>query len=130
MNKIQADNPNVTQLISALRQLSPVEQREVLARLWPEQQPSEWRFLQFQNPTVKSFSDTQDPYLDDLKRLLREGVLARLDHPEDGNYELYGEARTYYATLIPEEEFAGLLSSWPPDQPPVKVDLEDDETSG
>jgi hypothetical protein len=59
-----------------------------------------------------------------------EGVLARLEHPEDGNYELYGEARTYYATLIPEEEFAGLLSSWPPDQPPVKVVLEDDEASG
>jgi hypothetical protein len=130
MSKIQAENPSVTQLISAVRQLSPVEQREVLARLWTEQQPSEWQFLQFQNPTVKSFSDTQDPYLDDLRRALMDGVLARLDHLEDGNYELYGETRTFYATLIPEEEFAGLLSSWPPDQPPLKVVLEDDETPG
>lgn len=130
MSKIQVENPSVTQLIDAVRQLSPVEQREVLARLWPEQQPSEWQFVQFQNPKVKSFSDTQAAYLDDLKQLLMEGVPARLDHPEDGNYEVYGETRTYYATLIPEEESAGLLSSWPPDQPPVKVVLEDDETPG
>jgi len=130
MNKVETENPSVTQLIGTLRQLSPAQRREVLARLWPDQQPGSWQFLRFHNPTVKSFSDTQNPYVDDLRRLLRAGAFARLVHPEDGDYELYGETRTYYATLIPKEEFAGLLSSWPPDQPPIKVVLEDDDAPG
>jgi len=124
---------SVTEAINVVRQLTPDEQRELLARLWPEPEDlgtdrSRWSHVKLSGELrVVSFSPDQEPYLDEVRDLLQRGVLARLDSAEDGYYELYGPTRTYYVTLSVTKEFAGLLQSWPPDHPPRPITLDDSE---
>lgn len=65
----------------------------------------------------------QEPYLNALGELLRAGALARVENEADRVYEIHGPDRTCYVALNPAKEFAGLLNSWPPDQPPIEVIL-------
>jgi hypothetical protein len=122
---------SVTEAINVVRQLTPDEQRELLARLWPEPEElgsdrSRWTYVKFGgNLRVTSFSPDQEPYLDEVRDLLQRGVPARLDRPQDGYYELYGPTRTYYVALSLAKQFVGLLQSWPPDHPPRPVTLDD-----
>jgi hypothetical protein len=121
---------NVTEVVEALRQLTPSEQREVLARLWPEETLREgnpiWTGVRFGDRLrVVAYAAEQEPYLDTLRELLLRGALARKESDADGTYELYGPDRTYYVTLTPAREFAALLSSWPPEHPPREIDLQD-----
>ena len=116
-----------------VRQLTPDEQRELVARLWPELEGlgtdrSRWSYVKVSgNLRVISFSSDQEPYLDEIRDLLQHGVLARLESAEDGYYELYGPTRTYYVALSFPNRFAGVLQSWPPDHPPRTVILDDAE---
>lgn len=75
---------------------------------------------------VVTYAPEQEPHLDALRAVLRQGVLARMENREDGTYELYGADRTYYVTMTPAREFAALLSSWTPDAPPREINLPDD----
>lgn len=122
---------NVTHVVEAARQLTRAEQREVLARLFPEQTAQDgstvWMSVKFsESARVVAYAPEQEPYLDALRTVLRQGVLARMENREDGTYELYGADRTYYVTMTPAREFAALLSSWPPDVPPREINLPDD----
>jgi len=122
---------SVTEAIHVVQQLTPDEQRELLARLWPNPEElgtdrSPWSYVKFgERLRVVSFSPDQEPYLDEVRDLLQRGVLVRLDSADDGYYELYGPTRTYYAALSLTKEFAGILQSWPPDHPPRTVTLDD-----
>jgi hypothetical protein len=122
---------SVRDAIEVVQQLTPDEQRELVARLWPEPEElgterSRWSYLKLDGPwRVVSFSPDQEPYLDEVRDLLQHGVLARLDSAEDGYYELYGPTRTYYVAVSLTHQFAGLLQSWPPDHPPRLVSLRD-----
>src|SRR5258708_35484707 len=109
---------NVIEVVEALRSLTPSEQREVLARLWPEEALREgnaiWTSVRFsERLRVVAYAAEQEAYLDNLRELLLHGVLARKESDADGTYELYGPDRTYYVTMTPAREFAALLSSWP-----------------
>lgn len=122
---------NVTHVVEAARQLTLAEQREVLARLFPEQTAhggsTVWMGVRFsQGARVVAYAAGQESYLDALRVVLRQGVLARMENKEHGTYELYGADRTYYVTMTPVREFAALLSSWPPDAPPREINLTDD----
>ncbi|MGH9752531.1 MAG: hypothetical protein ACREA2_07075 [Blastocatellia bacterium] len=126
----------VMEVITAARHLTPAEQREVLARLWPlaaERSGREvWMSVRFgEAARIVAYAPEQEPYVESLGDLLRHGALARLENEADGAYEVYGPDRTYYVTMTPAREFAALLSSWPPDQPPIEVilqgDMQDDE---
>ncbi len=122
---------NVTHVVEAARQLTRAEQREILARLFPEQTTHDgstvWMSVRFsESARVVAYAPEQESYLDALCTVLRQGVLARIENREDGTYELYGADRTYYVTMTPAREFAALLSSWPPDAPPREINLPDD----
>jgi len=121
----------VMEIITAARHLTPAEQREVLARLWPlaaERSGGEvWMSIRFSEAArVVAYAPEQEAYIEALSDLLRRGALARLENEADGAYEVYGPDRTYYVTMTPTREFAALLSSWPPDQPPLEVILQGD----
>lgn len=121
---------NLSEVVDTVRHLSPAEQREVLARLWPEQALAQantvWTSVRFSDRLrVVAYAPEQEPYVDGLRTLLLRGALARRESEADGTYEIYGPDRTYYVTLTPAREFAALLSSWPPDHPPREVELQD-----
>ena len=102
---------NVTHVVEAARQLTLAEQREVLARLFPEQTAHDgstvWMSVKFsESARVVAYAPEQESYLDALRAVLRQGVLARMENREDGTYELYGADRTYYVTMTPAREFA------------------------
>jgi hypothetical protein len=124
---------SVIEAMNLVRQLTPDEQRELLARLWPKPEElgtdrSPWCYVKLGDSLrVASFSADQESYLDEVRDLLQRGVLARLDSPDDGYYELYGPTRTYYVALSLAKQFAGILQSWPPDHPPRNVTLDDSE---
>lgn len=118
--------------VESARQLTPVEKREVLARLWPEQAARNgqdvWVSVRFSDALrVVAYAPEQELYVNALSELLRQGALARLESEADGTYEVYGPDRTYYVTMTPAREFAALLSSWPPDQPPREIPLPDEQ---
>ncbi len=122
---------NVTHVVEAARQLTSAEQREVLARLFPEQTAHDgstiWMSVKLsEQARVVAYAPEQEAHLTELRRVLRQGALARLESKEDGTYELYGANRTYYVVLTPEREFAALLSSWSPDAPPREIILPDE----
>lgn len=119
-------------LISAAKQLSAPQKREVLARLWTEAELDEtgntWKSVRFgKNLRVSAYAPDQEPFLPDLRELLQKGALARIENEEEGTYEIYGTDRTFFVTLSPEREFAGLLSSWLPSKPPKEINLEEAE---
>lgn len=121
------------EIIRSARQLSSAEKREVLARLWLEQEARDgrdvWVSVRFSDAMrVVAYTEEQESHLDSLRNLLRQGALARLEHEADGTYEIYGSDRTYYVTMTPAREFAALLSSWPPDQPPREISLPDERS--
>ena len=53
-------------------------------------------------------------------------MLARLENEAEGTFELYGANRTFYVTMTIEREFAGLLSSWLPENPPREIKIEEE----
>jgi hypothetical protein len=121
---------NVTEIVEAARHLTPAEQREVLARLWPDQAirsgGTVWMSVQFSDALrVVAYAQEQEPYVNALNDLLQRGALARRESEADGTYEVYGPDRTYYVTMTPAREFAALLSSWSLDRPPREVILPD-----
>jgi hypothetical protein len=121
---------NLSEVVDAVRHLSPAEQREVLARLWPEhalaQANTVWTSVRFSDRLrVVAYAPEQEPYVDSLRTLLLRGALARRESEADGTYEIYGPDRTYYVTITPAREFAALLSSWSADHPPREVELQD-----
>src|SRR5205085_2589536 len=119
---------NVMEVVEAARHLTPAEQREVLARLWPEQAARSgdktWLSVRFSAALrVVAYAPEQESYVSALRELLQHGALARLENEADGTYEVYGPDRTYYVTMTPAREFAALLSSWSPEHPPHEVSL-------
>ena len=119
---------SVMQVVESARRLTPAEKREVLARLWPEQAARNgrdvWISVRFSAALrVTAYAPEQEAYINELRELLRQGSLARLESEADGTYEVYGPDRTYYITMTPAREFAALLSSWPPDSPPRELSL-------
>ena len=122
-------NTNVSKFVETIRHFSSAEQREVLARLWTEQAQigvnETWKTVKFsENLRVITYDAEQQPHLDELREALQNGVLARLENQSDGTFEIYGANRTFYVTLAVEREFAGLLSSWLPENPPREINLE------
>lgn len=122
---------SVSEVITAASRLTRTEQREVLARLWPiaavRSRREVWTNIHFSDTArIVAYAPEQEPYLNALRELLQAGALARLENPADRAYEIYGPDRTYLVALNPTKEFAGLLSSWPPDQPPIEVVLDED----
>lgn len=123
---------SVMEVVESARRLTPAEKREVLARLWPEQAARNgqdvWVSVRFSDTLrVVAYAPEQEVYVNALSELLRQGALARLESEADGAYEVYGPDRTYYVTMTPSREFAALLSSWPPDQPPREIPLPDEQ---
>lgn len=121
---------NLSEVVETVRHLSPAEQREVLARLWPEQALAQgntvWTSVRFtERLRVASYAPEQEPHLEGLRQLLLRGALARMESEADGTYEIYGPDRTYYVTMTPAREFAALLSSWLPDRPPREVHVQE-----
>ena len=121
---------NLSEVVETVRHLSPAEQREVLARLWPEQALTQantvWTSVRFSDRLrVVAYAPEQEPYVDSLRELLLRGALARRESEADGTYEVYGPDRTYYVTTTPAREFAALLSSWSANHPPREVELQD-----
>src|SRR6266498_2626267 len=122
---------SVMEVVESARRLTPAQKREVLARLWPEQAARNgqdvWVSVRFSDALrVVAYAPEQESYVNALSELLRQGALARLESEADGTYEVYGPDRTYYVTMTPAREFAALLSSWPPDQPPREIPLPDE----
>jgi adenylate kinase family enzyme len=129
---IPADDAGVSEVIETIRRLPSAEQREVLARLWPEQSvlsgDKVWRSVHFgDNLRVVAYTPEQEPYVGELRKVLLHGALARLENESDGTYEVYGPDRTYYVTMTPARQFAAILSSWEPDNAPHEVVLQDAE---
>ncbi len=119
----------VSEFVEKVRHFSSAEQREVLARLWTEQAGHHanetWKTVKFgENLRVSAYDSSQKMYLEDLGAALKNGVLVRLENESEGTYEVYGATRTFYVTMTIEREFAGLLSSWKPENPPREIDLE------
>ncbi len=123
-------NP-VSEFIEKVRHFSSAQQREVLARLWTEQANRNvnetWKTVKFgKNLRVAAYDSGQKLYLEELREALEGGVLARLENDTEGTYELYGARRTFYVTMTIEREFAGLLSSWLPENPPQEIEIEEE----
>ena len=123
-------NP-VSEFIEKVRHFSSAQQREVLARLWTEQANRNvnetWKTVKFgKNLRVAAYDSGQELYLEELREALEGGVLARLENDTEGTYELYGARRTFYVTMTIEREFAGLLSSWLPENPPQEIEIEEE----
>jgi len=120
------------EVVESARRLTPAEKREVLARLWPEQAARNgqdvWVSVRFSDALrVVAYAPEQEGYINALSEILRQGALARLESEADGTYEVYGPDRTYYVTMTPAREFAALLSSWPPDEPPREIPLPNEQ---
>ncbi len=120
----------VSELVEKVRHFSSAQQREVLARLWTEQAVRNanetWKTVKFsENLRVTAYDPSQESYLEDLRDALKNGVLVRLENEEEGTYEIYGANRTFYVTMTIEREFAGLLSSWEPEHPPIEIKIEE-----
>lgn len=122
-------NNNVSKFVETVRHFSSAEQREVLARLWTNQAKvgvnETWKTVKFsKNLRVTAYESEQREYLDQLSEALQNGVLARLENQTEGTFELFGATQTFYVTMTIEREFAGLLSSWLPENPPREINIE------
>ena len=73
--------------------------------------------------SLVAYTPEQEAHLPALRAVLETGALARRKNEADGAFEIYGADRTYYVTMTLAREFVGLLSSWPPEQPPREVHL-------
>ncbi len=123
-------NQTTENLILAAKQLSEAERREVLVRLWAEDELNEagkvWKSVRFgKNLKVVAYAPEQERFVGDLRELLLKGSLARIENEEEGTCEIYGADRTFYVTMSPKREFVALLSSWLPFEPPREFNLEE-----
>ena len=114
--------------LQAAQQLTAPERREVISRLLAEQTENEigvvWKSVRFGDDLrVVSYTPEQESFLPELKRLLRQGTLVRIENQADGTCEIYGENRTYYVTMSEKRKFIALLSSWLPSEPPKEINL-------
>jgi hypothetical protein len=119
---------DVSEFVEKIRHFSFAEQREVLARLWTEQAGhtanESWKTVKFgENLRVMAYDESQKPFLEELREVLKNGVLVRIENESEGTFEIYGANRTFYVTMTIEREFAGLLSSWEPENPPREINL-------
>ncbi|HSK71112.1 MAG TPA: hypothetical protein VK892_05420 [Pyrinomonadaceae bacterium] len=119
----------VSEFVEKVRHFSSAQQREVLARLWTEQAGRNanetWKTIKLgEILRLAAYDSSQEPYLEDLREALMNGVLARLENEAEGTYEIYGVSRTFYVTMTIEREFVGLLSSWSPENPPREIEIE------
>lgn len=127
-----SENFKIASTIHTIYKMSPAEQREILGRLWSGQANKKsndvWKSIHFGNSLrVVAYSPEQEKYIEQLRDLLQKGTIARLENENDGTYEIYGPDRTFYVTMTPSREFAGLLSSWELNKPPNEVVLQDVE---
>jgi len=118
----------VSEIMQTVNHLSAAQQREILARLWTEEARratgKTWKTVKFGDDLrVVAYAPEQESYLAELRELLQSGTLARLESESDGTFEIYGVNRTYYVTMTIEREFVGLLSSWMPENPPLEINL-------
>ncbi|HEX4945257.1 MAG TPA: hypothetical protein VFZ34_01170, partial [Blastocatellia bacterium] len=70
---------NVTEVVEAARHLTSAEQREVIARLWPEQPAQNvnttWECIRFSEALqVMAYAPQQEPYVEELQQLLQQGA--------------------------------------------------------
>lgn len=119
---------NIESAINSLANLPLPQQREIVARLLARQSSFEtettWRILRFdQNLRVAAYAPAQQLFAAELRELLQRGALARIENAADGNWEIYGETRTFYATISERRAFVGLLDSWQLNQPPREIEL-------
>jgi dephospho-CoA kinase len=125
---VPTNDANVRELIEAVRHLKPAKQRELLARIWPEQAVRSgdkiWRSVLF-GPSMRVTAQVpeQEQYIAGLREVLLQGAMARLENERDSTYEIYGPDRTYLVTMTPSREFAALLSSWETNRAPHEVAL-------
>jgi hypothetical protein len=112
---------DVEKLAETIQSL-PLIDRLRLVRLVPELKTFGCELIRM-SPQVKvdSFEEDQRPYCELVRQLLIEGVLGRLESPEDHYYEIYGPNRTFFVTLFREPESVSILDSWPADAPPRTV---------
>ena len=125
-------NVEIVSTFNIIHKMSPSEQREILGRLWSEQVSKKsndiWKSIHFGNSLrVVAYSPEQERYIGQVRDLLQQGTMARLENESDGTYEIYGSDRTYYVTMTPSREFAALLSSWELSNPPHEIILQDIE---
>ncbi len=122
-------NQTTENLILATKQLSIPERREILARLWADEfsEPGKiWKSVRFgEKLKVVAYAPEQEKFVEELRELLLKGALARIENEEEGTCEIYGADRTFYVTMSPKREFAALLSSWLPFEPPREINLEE-----
>ena len=118
----------VLEIVQTVNHLSPSEQREILARLWAEEASRAvgkiWRSVKFgEKLRVVAYTPEQESHLENLRSILHQGALARLENESDGTFEIYGTDRTFYVTMTIEREFVGLLDSWLPENSPQEINL-------
>jgi dephospho-CoA kinase len=129
---IPGKNVEIVSTVNKIHKMSPSEQREILGRLWSQQvnikSNDAWKSIRFGDSLrVIAYSPEQERYIGQVRELLQQGTVARLENESDGTYEIYGNDRTYYVTMTPSREFAALLSSWELGNPPREVVLQDDK---
>ena len=114
--------------IESARKLTAPERREIMARLLVEQATEEfgtiWKSVRFDKKLrVVAYAGEQEKFVADLRELLKNGALIRIENQSDGTCEIYGRERTFYATMSEKREFVALLGSWLPNKPPREISL-------
>ncbi len=114
--------------MASTQQLTVPERREVLSRLLAEQTRHEvgtvWKSIRFSaSLRVVSHNTNQEVFIPELRQLLLNGALVRVENQSEGTCEIFGVNRTFYVTMSEKREFVGLLSSWLPENPPVEVEI-------
>lgn len=112
--------------IESARNLTAPQRREVMARLLADQATEEfgtvWKSIRFdENLRVVAYAPEQEKFVADLRELLKDGALIRIENQSDGTCEIYGKNRTFYVTMSEKRRLVALLSSWLPDKPPREI---------
>lgn len=114
--------------IESAQNLTAPERREILARLLAEQATEEfgtiWKSVRFgEELRVVAYAAEQEKFIEDLRELLKNGALVRIENQSDGTCEIYGKERTFYVTMSEKRGFVALLGSWLPEQPPREISV-------
>jgi hypothetical protein len=117
--------------IESAQKLTAPERREIMARLLADQATEEfgtiWKSVRFDEKLrVVAYTAEQEKFVADLRELLRNGALIRIENQSDGTCEIYGKERTFYATLSEKKGFVALLGSWLLNKPPREIFLTKD----
>ncbi len=80
-------------LINQTRQLTLLQKREVLARLWNEDELGEagriWKSIRFtEKLRVVAHAPEQESFVGGLREILLKGALARIENEDDGTAEI------------------------------------------